>query len=105
MARRKKPEVKCYHCDRDLQYELEAMRESVARTIGQYHSMERSNIKLEGELDRVRNLVEDAFYEGYHWPDEGKAEWEDSDSFRKLGKVQMIEAPDDRYDLKPEDEE
>jgi len=102
MARRKKPEVKCYHCDRDLQYELEAMRESVARTIGQYHSMERSNIKLEGELDRVRNLVEEAYEDG---GEQGHPYWEDSEVFRKLGKVQMIEAPDDRYDLKPEDEE
>jgi hypothetical protein len=75
MARRTKPEVKCYHCDRDLQYELEAMRESVKRTIGQCHSLEKSNLKLEAELEKYR-----------------PAKW-------------MIEAPDERFDLKPEDEE
>ena len=39
------------------------------------------------ELDRLRNLVEDAFYEGYQWPDDGTAEFEDSEGFLKLGGV------------------
>ena len=74
MARRKKPEVKCYHCDRDLQYELEAMREALKKEIRKNHSYEKSNRKLEKEV-------------------------------AALGGVQVIEAPDDRYDLKPEEEE
>ena len=74
MARRKLPEVKCYHCDRDLQYELEAMRGALQRTIAQCHSYEKSNRKMEKELEALRG-------------------------------VQVIEAPEERFDLKPEDEE
>ena len=75
MPRRKKPEVKCYHCDRDLQYELEAMRDALIRTIGQCHSYEKVNRRLEAELIRLSP------------------------------NGMMVEVPDERYDLKPEDEE
>ena len=104
MPRRKKPEVKCYHCDRDLQYELEAMRQALKRTIAQCHSYEKSNIKLEGELDRVRNLVREAYYEGFGEPS-GRPEWENSESRKAVGVVLTVDAPDERYDLRPEDEE
>ena len=104
MARRKKPEVTCYHCDRDLQYELEAMRGALQRTISQCHTYEKSNIKLEEELDKVRNLVREAYYEGFSEPS-GKPEWEFCDAHLALGAAYKIDAPDDRYDKKPEEEE
>ncbi len=74
MPRRTKPEVKCYHCDRDLQYELEAMREALKRTISQCHSYELSTRKMEAELEAPRG-------------------------------VQVIAPPEERSDLRPEDEE
>ena len=42
---------------------------------------------LQSEIKRLKLLVEDAFYEGYQWPDDGTAEFEDSEGFLKLGGV------------------
>ena len=102
MPRRKKPEVKCYHCDRDLQYELEAMRGALKRTIEQCHTYEKSNRRLEREVKDARDWAR--FYAKGASSVEMKGMALQDDPIW-LERVDIIEAPEERYDQKPEEEE